>query len=584
MFKRAVSIVLLLTTLNYMVGCTKTVRTPANEIAGRPGKIVGVVLHSEEVISFDDAGGTYDRTTGKITGVDVNGVQRTSDLREIARVQIEKQGDRETRVSSLTVRQFRDQYRSLENTTLLEAVLKNGLSVRFPHRARYIPQERVFVGKDQFDMDVKIPLEDISYVLIKRTDVVMTFVAIAVVAVLVTAFVVMVSENDEPPPPSSTESCPFVYSHDGEQWILDAEPLGGATARAFERTDYSVMEHIRPVSNELKLLVRNETEEIQHLDELGLMLVDCPVGYMVAPDGSGDLQLVDAPLSPSAAYDETGTSILNFVTAMDTICWQTDMPTSLDAIEEDYRHHLTFRFDKPADATRARLVYTAGTSLWGSRMIREMVQARGSSIDDWYQALERRGPQLLETFSFFDREELFWLKVRVDRGTDTVERGHMLAGGPLVYDTRIVDLDLADVTGDSLVIHVDPPRGYWTIDYMAVEYDIHPAPTVAELPMIRAVNQNKEDVAASLAVRDGTYYVMPTKEDLVALDFGIPAGQDMIERAVVLKSSGYYNLIIDKTLPEESELIRATLATPGAIVRHTLARYVQWTDSLLAEK
>src|SRR5690349_11293101 len=58
---------------------------------------------------------------------------------------------------------------------------------------------------------------------------------IAAGALLVTAAIIAATK----------QSCPFVYSWDGEKYWFDAEPYGGAITSGLERDDYSELEHLR---------------------------------------------------------------------------------------------------------------------------------------------------------------------------------------------------------------------------------------------------------------------------------------------------------------------------------------------------
>ena len=40
---------------------------------------------------------------------------------------------------------------------------------------------------------------------------------------------------------ATKQSCPFVYSWDGKQYVFDAEPYGGAITRGLEKDDFSTL-------------------------------------------------------------------------------------------------------------------------------------------------------------------------------------------------------------------------------------------------------------------------------------------------------------------------------------------------------
>ena len=76
-----------------------------------------------------------------------------------------------------------------------------------------------------------ISLDDVLYVKVKRTDPAASVLAtLGVLALVFVGAVAMIA--------ATKESCPFVYSYDGERYVFDAEPLGGAVSKGLEKTDY----------------------------------------------------------------------------------------------------------------------------------------------------------------------------------------------------------------------------------------------------------------------------------------------------------------------------------------------------------
>ena len=88
---------------------------------------------------------------------------------------------------------------------------------------------------------------------------------------------------------ATKESCPFVYSFDGENYVFDGEPYGGAICPALERTDYCLLENLKPFKNQYLLQLTNEVNETQYTNEFKLWVVDHPQDVSVIPDINGNL-------------------------------------------------------------------------------------------------------------------------------------------------------------------------------------------------------------------------------------------------------------------------------------------------------
>jgi len=99
------------------------------------------------------------------------------------------------------------------------------------------------------------------------------------------------------------QSCPFVYSWDGEKYAFDAEPYGGAITQGLERDDYSELEHLRPDHGTYRLLMTNEVDETQFTNLMELWVVDTPRDVRVVADESGTLHSIRRLQAPIAAID-----------------------------------------------------------------------------------------------------------------------------------------------------------------------------------------------------------------------------------------------------------------------------------------
>src|SRR5215470_10413722 len=106
------------------------------------------------------------------------------------------------------------------------------------------------------------------------------------------------------------QSCPFVYSWDGEKYSFDAEPYGGAITKGLERDDYSELEHLRADHGVYRLLLTNEVDETQFTNLMELWVVDAPAGTRIVADEFGNLHPLMHPQPPVAAADRSGNDLL----------------------------------------------------------------------------------------------------------------------------------------------------------------------------------------------------------------------------------------------------------------------------------
>jgi hypothetical protein len=461
------------------------------------------------------------------------------------------------------------------NTSVQEIIIGNKLhTFKYPG-ATLTSSQSVLYGITFGGKSVSIPYENILYVKVKRVDTGGAILATLGVMVLIVGIIGLIAM-------ATKQSCPFVYSFDGENYVFDAEPLGGAVSKGLQKTDFSRLEHLRAVDGKYQLLFRNEVRETQYLDQIKLLIFDHDTQSTIIPDAQGNFYELSGPVAASGVYDESGQDLSSFFNKKDGVAWQTDLPRGETSAYMIERHHLTLTFPKPEGATHANLVFNGGTAAWGSNMIRKMLELRGDQLDQWYAGIDLHGQKSEELYRFIMREELYYMKINIKNDDQWVTGGVITGGGPLITEDRIIPIDLSEIKGDELTIRLDPPPGFWQIDYLAMDYDPQITDMSYQVPLQFAVNQSDVQSTDELISKDYVYYQMPEVGDWCKTEFIAPEIPVDLKRSIFLKTTGYYELHIDKTKPAEQALIKTLLETPGEIIRYSMKRYFEWYNQKIA--
>jgi hypothetical protein len=366
---------------------------------------------------------------------------------------------------------------------------------------------------------------------------------------------------------ATKQSCPFVYSWDGTQYVFDGEPLGGAVTRGLERDDYSKLEHLRADRAGLyRLMVTNEVNETQYTNSMRLLVVDHKPGTRFEMDEWGKLHSVTRAISLASARDQDGRDLAAWLRSTDQLIWE---PLPATNPNGPVRQEIVLTFPKPRDATRANLVARAGTGMWGSHMIRELLELRGSQVSEWYAAVDSGGGSRDALRAWNVREELYVLKLDIDESGTWRTRGLLPGGGPFLTETRVVPLDVSAVTGDSLRIRIRPPSGFWAMNSFAVTYDDdaeQPLAVTAVDPLTARTSDDR-DVLGDLRAADDRYYVMPNTGDAAQLTFAAPPARAGTERTVFLHTRGYYRLHLPEKGPADLAALQRIADQPDAVAR-----------------
>jgi hypothetical protein len=377
------------------------------------------------------------------------------------------------------------------------------------------------------------------------------------------------------PSPPPAQSCPFIFSFDGRGYVFDAEPYGGAICRGLKRTDWCELEHLAPVDNRYRLLVSNELDEIEKIDELKLLVVDHAAGVKVAVEPDGKIRTFARPVPPGSAVDEQGRDLSALLAADDGQRWKPAYEDKTINGSADLKGEAVLEFPKPREAKTAKLLVHAGTTLWGSQAAEGFLKLFGRGISAWYDEVNRFGPAYYQVMSWYMRDELYLLHIRVETGRGWEERGLIYGGGPFITENKAYTLDVHDVPGDVLRIRLTPPLNFWTFDSLAVDYSEDAPVSAVELAPVQALDRAGRDVRDDLALNDNRYLVMPCTGDSVELVFAVPPQALGTVRTVFVKASGYYDIHLEGKGEPQTAFIEKIFNVPGTTLQNTYEAYLR---------
>jgi hypothetical protein len=414
----------------------------------------------------------------------------------------------------------------------------------------------------------EVPLDQVQRVWVERKELSQgrTIGLVAAVAVGTLAVIVGVVA-------ATKQSCPFVYSWDGTQYVFDAEPYGGAISRGLEKDDFSQLDHLREQDGIYRLRMTNEVDETQFTNLTELWVVDHPAGSRVAADVRGKLHTLSAPQVPLSARDAAGHDLLPWLRATDRLIWE---PPSVADADGNLRNDIVMTFPKPAGATQVKLVANAATGLWGSYMIKKMVELRGRDVGGWYALMDESQTARDGLFAWEVREELFALKIYVEEPTGWQVRGILPGTGPFISKDRIVPLDVSRVQGDQLHIRIHPPAGFWALNSFAVDYAPDLPVSVEKLEPATAQDLQGKDVLPELVANDDRYLAMPNIGDTADLTFHAPPRHEGTGRTVFLHSRGYYKLHVATNGEPDTTTLQEIENVPGAAARFAANEFARW--------
>lgn len=172
-------------------------------------------------------------------------------------------------------------------------------------------------------------------------------------------------------------SCPHVYSWTGKAFELDADPLSGSLLRGGETTDLDRLEHLAAVDGQYRIRVVDELEEVDHINEVALLVADHPAGSESLPTPAGDVLAVRAAVPPVAATDGRGRDVLPVVGQADGSGFTGRAEDFAPDAPTDPREHLDLVFPRPTGGGRAVLVLRARCTKLATEAFAEYLMRMG---------------------------------------------------------------------------------------------------------------------------------------------------------------------------------------------------------------
>jgi len=381
---------------------------------------------------------------------------------------------------------------------------------------------------------------------------------------------------------ATKESCPFIYCFNGEQYIFDGEPYGGAICQGLQRTDLCRLEHLRPVDGEYRIQLANEVNETQYTDEFKLWIVDHPPEVAVIQDANGNLYTVADLQKPLMATSSRGENLSQWLSEKDLLFWESDILNRDPDNSSDLRDTLFLNFQKPASAEKAKLVVHGCNTLWASQMLIRMVALCGRYVEQFYKRMNNPGT-MVQRDDWDKWTEIYALHVDILVGDTWVHRGTIIGGGPFMAEERIIPLDLAGVVGDTVKIRLAPPAGFWQLNSLAMDYSPEVPFEMQEISASTMVGHDGRDLCAVLDSIDKNYYVMPEVGQHAVFTFPVPESTSGNERVVFAKVSGYYEMHLNARGPFRYDKIKRILSEPDYVVKFSLEEFHKWHNEMITK-
>jgi hypothetical protein len=349
------------------------------------------------------------------------------------------------------------------------------------------------------------------------------------------------------------ESCPFIYTWDGNDYQFAGEIYSGSIHKPLERNDYL---KLPAYSGQLlyTLKITNEVREIQHTNLLELLVFDHPQNTTVLTDKNGNIHSLSHIQAPNLVTSLSGGNVTSQLASKDDLYYQTNY-TGTGIPQKD---GLILEFPSQGHAKMAKLAIHAKNSIMLDYMIGQFHNQFGNAYKGYVKRQQNAPEAQMRQWSI-DQGIPLSLYVERNNKWEFVDYYHI--AGPMKFKDDVLRVPLNGTESNPLKLKLEFGSFLWEIDYTAIDYSPDQKITSYTIPAKTAINENQENVIRLLTNDDQKYYSQPATDNYAIVAFDLPEITEQ-SRTIILHSKGWYEVIQDPKGKPDMEYLKA-FRNPG---------------------
>lgn len=339
---------------------------------------------------------------------------------------------------------------------------------------------------------------------------------------------------------ATKSSCPFVYIKDGKEFVFQGELYPGVITPNIQQDDYIPLPGFNTTGDDFVIKVTNELHEIQHTDQLQLLVYEHSKNLKVLLDQEGRPQTFKKIEVPKKAFSDDLSAALPLLLKQDQKSFMFDSETKT----REGARSLIAEFSKPTGANQAKLFLRVKNSFWLDYAFGKFNEQFGSYYNT-FQKEQLKTPAEESKQWAIDQNIPLSIYLQTKQGWKLVERLNTV--GPLAYRDIVIHIDLRTTEKENVVLKFETGFMFWDIDRLGIDYSENEILKEIKIDPSFAVDEKGKQVTALLTKADGKYLVQPEVGNEVVVTFKYHPDRQPEEKTVFLKNRGYYTYIRNYT-------------------------------------
>jgi len=330
------------------------------------------------------------------------------------------------------------------------------------------------------------------------------------------------------------ESCPFIYTWDGENFNFAGEIFSGSIHKPLERNDYLKLATI-PDQRSYKLKISNEVRECQHTNLLELILIDHAANVDVMMDKYGEVHTFQQPLAPLVATSLEGDTITPLIVSKDNLFYQSNSKGA----DTPLKAGIILNFGSQGSAKSATLAIRAKNSVILDYMMGQFHDQFGTAYKRYMKKQQKTSEAVMRKWSL---DQGIPLSLYVERDNKWEFVDYFNIAGPMKLKEDVLSIPLNGKETNPLKLKLEFGNFLWEIDYAAIDYSPKQNFTRYTVPVKTATDEAQKEVRDDLLKDDQNYYSQPSMQNQAVVTFDLPELKAP-QRSVILHSKGWYEIL-----------------------------------------
>jgi hypothetical protein len=323
-------------------------------------------------------------------------------------------------------------------------------------------------------------------------------------------------------------NCPHVYMDNGDKLEFTNTLFTGSVSSPLERFDFKTLPDFHPNNSDINLQIRNENQEIQWTNYLGLTVAYHDPSVQVIPDLRGNLHTIQDTKHAKNYCAHDGTNLKNELIKDDHSYFSFDRPTKNGLVTAN------MQFDKPQELDHAKLILNVKNTEWAGFIHQQFIESMGARHEGWLTRNQNKSQK--EQLAALKRAGIP-LVVSIKKNNKWIELEQVLAIGNANDQSIVIPIKPELLSDPSIEIRVESGFNLWQMDYVAMDFS---KPAAIEIQHLSPSDvSGATSNLGALLKNDASYMVSKEGSEPIDVRFdGLYTSKS--SRTLILESKGYY--------------------------------------------